>query len=156
MNKVILTGRLVKDPELKKTQSNISVCRIRLAVDRRFKDKDGNRQTDFLDVIAWRQQAEVISNYMHKGSRIGIVGSIQSRSYEDNGDKRYVQEIIAEEVEFLDSKQTEQKQEAQEEIRPIPPMPKAEAIQATELDDQYLPFDLDGFGNGGDFGELGD
>lgn len=149
MNKVILTGRLVKDPELKKTQSNISVCRIRLAVDRRFKDKDGNRQTDFLDVIAWRQQAEVISNYMHKGSKIGIVGSIQSRSYEDNGDKRYVQEIIAEEVEFLDSKQTEQKQEAQEEeIRPIPPMPKAEAIEPSDIepsDVEALPFDIYGY-----------
>ena len=144
MNKVILTGRLVKDPDLKRTQSNIAVCRIRLAVDRRFKDKDGNRQTDFLDVIAWRQQAEVISNYMHKGSRIGIVGSIQSRSYEDNdGTKRYVQEIMAEEVEFLDSKQTEQKQEAQEEIRPVPPMPKAEAIEPSDV--EALPFDIYGY-----------
>ena len=94
MNKVILTGRIVKDPELKKTQSNISLCRIRVAVDRRFKDKDGNKITDFLDVVAWRQQADVICNYMHKGSKIGIVGSLQSRSYDDDdGTKRYVLEV---------------------------------------------------------------
>lgn len=143
MNKVILTGRLVKDPELKKTQSNISFCRIRVAVDRRFKDKDGNKLTDFLDVVAWRQQADVICNYMHKGSKIGIVGSIQSRSYDDDdGTKRYVLEVNAEEVEFLDSKQTEQKQEAQTEIRPVPPMPEAEQIEPSDAD--MLPFDLNG------------
>lgn len=143
MNKVILTGRIVKDPELKHTQSNISFCRIRVAVDRRFKDKDGNKITDFLDVVAWRQQADVICKYMHKGSKIGIVGSLQSRSYDDDdGTKRYVLEVNAEEVEFLDSKQTEQKQEAQTETRPVPPMPEAEQIEPSDA--EMLPFDLNG------------
>lgn len=136
MNKVVLIGRMVKDPEVKKTQSDLSVCSFRIAVDRKFKDQSGNRQTDFLDVVAWRQLADIIGKYCHKGSRIGITGSLQSRSFEDqSGNKRTVIEVLAEDVDFLDPKQKQEEKPEAEETLPIPPM--------TE-DMENLPFDIMG------------
>lgn len=108
MNKVILIGRLARDPELRYTAgNNTAVCQISVAVDRRFKSE--NQPTaDFIPVVAWRQQAEFISKYFTKGSRIAIVGSIQVRSYDDkDGQKRFVTEVIADEVEFCESKRQE-------------------------------------------------
>lgn len=108
MNKVILVGRLVRDPELRSTQSNISVSTFTIAVDRRFRNSNGERQSDFISVVAWRQQAEFVSNYFKQGSKIGIVGSIQSRSWVDQeGRKRYTVEVLAEEVHFVESRRTE-------------------------------------------------
>lgn len=136
MNKVVLIGRMVKDPEVKKTQSDLSVCSFRIAVDRKFKDQSGNRQTDFLDVVAWRQLADIIGKYFRKGSRIGITGSLQSRSFEDqSGNKRTVIEVLAEDVDFLDPKQKQEEKPEAEETLPIPPM--------TE-DVGNLPFDIMG------------
>ena len=104
MNKVILIGRLTKDPEVKSTSNQTALCNFTIAVDRRFKDANGNRQADFINCVAWRQQASLIGSYFHKGSRIAIVGNLQSRSYEDNqGQKRYVTEVVVDEVEFVDS-----------------------------------------------------
>ena len=105
MNKVILMGRLTKDPEVKTTGSNIPVCSFTIACDRRFKSQNGERQSDFISCVAWRQQATLLGNYFHKGSRIAVVGSLQSRSYDDqNGQKRYVTEVVVEEIEFVDTK----------------------------------------------------
>ena len=104
MNKVILIGRLTKDPEVKNTASQVTVCRFTLAVDRKFKDQNGQRQADFISCVAWRQTANFISSYFHKGSRIAVVGSIQTRSYEDqSGQKRYVTDVVVDEAEFVDS-----------------------------------------------------
>lgn len=142
MNKVLLMGRLTKDPEVKKTQSNLSVCSFSIAVDRRFKDSNGNKQADFINCVAWRTAADVIGNYFHKGSRILVTGSLQSRSYDDQaGNKRTVIEVLIEEVEFVDPKQTQGQAQTQEEVRPIPPMPEAIEAQADE-DSTNLPFDL--------------
>ena len=106
MNKVILVGRITKDPEVKTTQSQVTVCSFTLAVDRKFKTATGERQSDFLSCVAWRQQAEFLGKYFKKGSRMSIVGSLQSRSYDDtNGKKVYVTEVIVDEIEFVDSKQ---------------------------------------------------
>ena len=104
MNKVILIGRLTKDPEVKNTASQATVCRFTLAVDRRFKDQNGQRQADFISCVAWRQTANFISSYFHKGSKIAVVGSIQTRTYDDqNGQKRYVTDVVVDEAEFVDS-----------------------------------------------------
>lgn len=149
MNNCSFIGRLTKDPEVKKTQNGTSVCSFTIAVDRRFKNADGARQTDFIPCVGWRQVADIIGQYFRKGSRIGITGSIQTRSYDGQNGKVFVVEVLAEQIDFIDKRAETQ----DEESRPIPPMPKAEPIQATELDDEYLPFDLEGFGE--DMGELG-
>ncbi|MDD2221580.1 MAG: single-stranded DNA-binding protein [Clostridia bacterium] len=105
MNRVILVGNLTKDPELSTTASGISVCKFSIAVSRRFNNAEGNRETDFFNIIVWRQQAENCHKYLHKGNKAGVVGSLQTRTYDDkDGIKRYVTEIIADEVEFLTSK----------------------------------------------------
>ena len=104
LNKVILGGRLTSEPELKSTPSGVSVISFTVAVNRRF-SKDGETQADFIRVTAWRQTAEFISKYFHKGSSICISGSIQTRSWTDNnGQKRYETEVVADEAIFVDSK----------------------------------------------------
>lgn len=109
MNNVNLIGRLTKAPELKQTASNTSVLTGTLAVDRAFKNQNGEREADFINIVAWRQTAEIIAKYCGKGSRIGIVGRIQTRNYENQqGQRVYVTEVEAEHVELLDSKNDNQ------------------------------------------------
>lgn len=104
LNKVILGGRLTADVELKQTQSGVSVCKFNLAVNRRF-SKEGEQETDFISVVAWRNTAEFISRYFHKGSSICIVGSIQTRNWTDNnGQKHFATDVVADEAMFVDSK----------------------------------------------------
>jgi single-strand DNA-binding protein len=107
MNKVILMGRLTRDPEMRQTASAISVCSFTLAVDRRFKSQDGERKADFINIVAWRQLAEFANAYLRKGQRTAVVGSLQTRSWEDanTGQRRYATEVIADEIHFADSKQ---------------------------------------------------
>lgn len=103
-NKVILGGRLTADPELKTTQSGVSVCSFSLAVNRKT-GKDQEQKTDFITVQSWRQTAEFICRYFKKGSSICVVGSIQTRSWQDqNGNKRTATEVVADEAMFVDSK----------------------------------------------------
>jgi single-strand DNA-binding protein len=104
LNKVILGGRLTTAPELKQTTSGTLVTSFSLAVDRKFQKDSQNKQTDFIQIVAWRQTAEFISNYFKKGSSICIIGEIQTRSYDKDGVKRYITEVIATEAYFVDSK----------------------------------------------------
>ena len=105
MNKCILIGNLTKDPELTTTSNGVAVCRFAIAVSRRFSNADGERETDFLNIVVWRSLAENCHKFLKKGSKVGVVGNIQSRSYDaTDGTKRYVTEIIAEEVEFLSTR----------------------------------------------------
>ena len=99
-------GRLTKDPELKTTQtSNTSVTNFSLAVNRRFVKEGEERQADFINVVAWGKLAEFINNYFKKGQQVGIIGRIQTRTWDDEqGQKRYVTEVVAEEAYFADSK----------------------------------------------------
>ena len=146
MNKAILIGRLTADPVVKQTPNNITVCSFTVAVDRKFKDQNGNKQTDFITCVAWRGQAEVIGNYFSRGSRIGITGSIQTRSYEDaHGQKRQVVEIMVEEIEFLDTKK--ETAPAEEPVKEQKKSPKAEPIVMPDTDDDSygLPFDVCGY-----------
>ena len=105
MNKVILIGRLTKDPELKTTPSGVATTTFTVAVDRNFTNQQGQREADFLNCVAWRKQAENISRYTTKGSQVAVEGRIQTRSYDaQDGTKRYVTEIICDNVTFLGSK----------------------------------------------------
>lgn len=104
INSVVIMGRLTKNPELKTTQSGLSVVFFTVAVDRKYQ-KDGERQADFLNVVAWRQTAEFVEKYFRKGSMIAVQGSIQTRKYEDtNGNNRIAVEIVADNVSFCGSK----------------------------------------------------
>ncbi len=105
LNKVILAGRLTADAELKQTTSGISVTSFTVAVSRKFAKQGDAAQADFINCVAWRQQAEFITKYFRKGSSICIIGNIQTRSWTDNqGAKRYATEVIVDEVNFVDSK----------------------------------------------------
>ena len=110
MNKAILMGRLAREPEIRTTQSGISVCNFTVACDRRTRGADGNyqNQADFIPCVAWRQQAEFINRYFGKGDRILVTGTIQPRSWEDqSGQRRYTTEVIVDEVEFCESRKGE-------------------------------------------------
>lgn len=105
MNKVILVGRLTKDPELRATTSGIPVCSFTVACDRRFVKQGEERKADFINCIAWRQAGESISKYFAKGHRIALEGSIQTRSWTDNeGKTRYATEVVVDQWEFAQSK----------------------------------------------------
>lgn len=109
LNKVVLAGRLTADPELKQTTTGISVTSFTLAVNRKYAKDQEQQQTDFISVVAWRQTAEFISRYFKKGSALCITGAIQTRSWQDQqGQKRYATEVIADEAMFVDSKSDNQ------------------------------------------------
>ena len=129
MNKVMLTGRLTKDPEFTTTANGISVCRFSLAVDRKFTNENGEKEADFINIVVWRGLAENCNKYLHKGNKAGIVGSIQTRTYDDReGNKKYATEVVADEVEFLSSpnenenkpkSESQKKQETMQKFEPI-------------------------------------
>lgn len=105
MNKIMLTGRLTKDPELRSTGSGLSVASFSIAINRTFKNKEGNYDTDFFNVSVFGKQAANVSKYCFKGSLVGIEGRLQSRSYDaQDGTKRYAVDVVADRVEFLGSK----------------------------------------------------
>lgn len=105
LNSVCLVGRLTRDPELRYTPSNVAVATFSLAVDRNFKDANGERGADFINCVIWRQAAENLANWAKKGSLIGIVGSIQTRNYENQqGQRVYVTEVIASQFHMLESR----------------------------------------------------
>lgn len=128
MNKVILIGNLTKDPELATTNSGISVCRFTLAVSRAYSNSEGERETDFLNIVVWRGKAENCNKYLKKGSKCAVIGNVQTRSYDaQDGSKRYVTEIVAEDVEFISTKQGGA--EERKEVSNLEP-----------VDDDSLPF----------------
>lgn len=109
MNKVCLIGRLTTKPELRYTNSNLPYTRFSIAVNRTFNNAQGQRETDFISIMVWRKQAENICNYLDKGSLISVEGRIQTGSYDDkDGNKRYTTDVVADNVQFLESKQQSQ------------------------------------------------
>lgn len=114
INSTVLVGRLTRDPELKFTQSNIAVASFSLAVNRTFKDANGEREADFINCVIWRQQAEHLANWAKKGALIGITGRIQTRSYENQqGQRVYVTEVVAENFQILESRNSQGNQQHQ-------------------------------------------
>lgn len=105
LNKAILVGRLTADPELRQTPAGVAVSTFRIAVDRRFSAKDGDRKADFITIVCWRQQAEFVCRYFRKGNAIAIDGSIQTRDYVDkSGNNRTAVEVVADNVSFVERK----------------------------------------------------
>ncbi len=130
MNKCILIGNLTKDPEITTTSNGVSVCRFTLAVTRRFANSEGERDTDFISIVAWRALADNCHKFIKKGSKVAVVGNIQSRSYDaTDGTKRYVTEIVAEEVEFLNTRNDNTAVDKKDEVTALEP-----------IDDDSLPF----------------
>ncbi|MQW23005.1 MULTISPECIES: single-stranded DNA-binding protein [unclassified Lactococcus] len=106
INNVVLVGRLVRDPELRYTPSNVAVATFTVAVNRRFKNANGEREADFINCVIWRQSAENLANWAKKGALIGVTGSIQVRNYENQqGQRVYVTEVIADNFQMLESRQ---------------------------------------------------
>ena len=145
MNKAILIGNLANDPESRTTQSGIAQCTFRLAVQRRFANAQGVREADFLTIVCWRQTAELCARYLSKGRKVAVEGSIQTRSYDaQDGSKRYVTEIIADNVEFCDSR-ADAARPRTDNPPPVPEPPVGYGANNnnggfTEVDDDELPF----------------
>ena len=144
VNCAVIMGRLVADPELRTTSNGISVTSFAVAVDRRFARQGEDRQADFIDIIAWRQQAEFICKYFRKGSMIAIQGSIQTRTYEDkNGNKRKAVEIVADNVSFCGSKSetgTGARNDSFMNTQPAPSYSTADEGDFKEIPEDDLPF----------------
>ncbi|MBE7061456.1 MAG: single-stranded DNA-binding protein [Clostridiales bacterium] len=136
MNKVILVGNLTRDPELTETPSGVAVCRFSIAVSRDYASADGTRETDFFNITVWRGRAENCGKYLKKGNKVAVVGSLQTRSYEDkDGIKRNVTDIVANEVEFLTPKSAQSDSDEAPVVSAKRERPQLEAI-----DDNQLPF----------------
>lgn len=139
-NKWIGIGRLTRDPEVKQTQSGLSVCSFTIAVNRPY-SKDGNKQADFIDVVAWRERAEFVSRYFSKGKPILVEGSIQTRQYTDKNDqKRTAVEVVADNVRFIGGKDSEPGASPTQKTADVY-AGSAESQDFTEIqDDGDLPF----------------
>lgn len=139
MNKVMLIGNLTRDPDTRTTPSGAVVCQFTLAVTRRFANSEGKREADFINVVAWRQTAELCARYLAKGRKACVVGQLQTRSYDaQDGSKRYVTEVIADEVEFLTPvSHAAPPPEEPPQSADAPHQPRTGFV---EVDDDELPF----------------
>lgn len=143
MNKVILVGNLTRDPELITTTNGVSLCRFSLAVQRRFAGPDGEREADFINIVVWRGQADNCYKYLKKGSKCGVVGSLQTRSYDaQDGTKRYSTDVVADEVEFLSTRGSSNSEEISEPAETgSKSSGKNDVVNKFEpIDDDNLPF----------------
>lgn len=144
MNKVFLIGHLVKDPELRYTSSNIPVASFILSVNRNFINQNGEKEVDFINIVSWKKQAENIHKYCFKGSKVAIEGRVQVRSYDDqNGQKRYITEVVSENIEFLSTKKEETKEKSNSEIIKdvmTDKDPFEDFAKETQINDSDLPF----------------
>ena len=161
MNKAILIGRLTRDPEVRYTSSNRAVCQFTVAIDRPFTNQQtGQREADFINVVVWDKRAENVGKYMSKGRLVAVEGRIQTRSYDNNEGKRvYVTEVVAENVQFLESKNAALNGSAAVNNMPEPPMEKtpydfadnsSSSSNTTDIDDN------DPFANFGESIEISD
>jgi single-strand DNA-binding protein len=113
INRVILVGRITKDPELKYTQSNIAFVQFTIAVNRQFTNQAGEKEADFISCIIWRAQAENLAKFIRKGGLLGIEGRIETRSYDDqDGTRKYVTNVVCDNIQFLESKGSQQDQQS--------------------------------------------
>lgn len=142
INNTVLVGRLTKDVELRYTPSNVAVATFTLAVNRTFKNENGEREADFINCVMWRQQAENLASWAKKGALIGITGRIQTRSYDNQqGQRVYVTEVVAEQFQLLESKgqqgnQTQQRQAQQQ----TPDFSRSATTNPLDITEDMLPF----------------
>ena len=152
LNRAILMGRLVADPELRHTANNVAVTTFRIAVDRNYTPKGAERQTDFINIVAWRNTADFVSRYFHKGQLVALEGSIQTRSYTDNqGNNRTAFEVVADQVYFAESRSSSSQNPSASSFAPPPAFdepPKGASFSVGDIgdfeeidtDDGELPF----------------
>ncbi len=139
MNISILTGRLTRDPELRFTPSGIAVAKFTLAVDRPYTNNEGKRDADFIPVVVWKKTAEAVGDHLKKGQKVGVQGRIQTRSYEKDGRKVYITEIVAENVEF--PPKSDHAQSAQSQASQSPSQSQgSDNNYGPWIDDDDLPF----------------
>lgn len=145
INQTTLVGRLTNDVNLRYTQSNVAVATFTLAVNRTFKNENGERETDFINCVMWRQQAENLANWAKKGALIGITGRIQTRSYDNQqGQRVYVTEVVAEQFQLLESRNSQgqqgnQGQRAQTQ-QETPDFSRSATTNPLDISDDDLPF----------------
>lgn len=142
INNVVLVGRITKDPEIRYTSSNIASCSFTLAVDRGFTSQSGERQSDFINCVAWRQSADFMSQYIKKGYMMGITGRIQTRSYQaQDGTTRYVTEVICDSVQNLQPRDAAVAQSSQpQSAQPARSQKQPAEFDVTDVSEDDLPF----------------
>lgn len=146
MNKVFLIGRLVRDPELRYTGTNIPVATFSIAVNRNYANAAGEREADFINIVVWRKQAENVKNYVKQGSQVAIDGKIQTRTYDDqNGQKRYITEVVADNIQFLDTKAAAERRQtassnSYSDVNPYSFSPEMDVPTSDLKDDPFKDF----------------
>ena len=143
INRVVLVGRLTKDVEVRKTQSGLSVAQFTVACDRIGKKAEGQPDADFINCVAWRQPADFLGQYAHKGALVGVDGKLQTRSYDRDGQKVFVTEVVADQVRLLESKGSRTQADAQSQSQAAPAQePQTEIEEGNPLDitSDELPF----------------
>lgn len=149
INRVVLVGRLTRDPELRYTESGIAVATFTIAVNRTFTGASGEREADFIQCVVWRKQAENVNQYVGKGSLVGVEGRIQTRSYDDaTGNKRYVTEVVCDSVQFLEPRGSRPQGESfgapfepqQQPVNEPAKQSQSFDISGIDIDDDDLPF----------------
>ena len=150
MNRVELVGRITRDPELRYTSSNIASVRFTLAVNRNFTNQNGEREADFINCVAWRNQAENIKKYVSKGSLVSVEGRIQTGSYEKDGQRIYTTDVVADSVQFLESKaQSQTRQSMDDNMTPADFVNQDNGSNESDMSDEV-------FANFGDSIEISD
>lgn len=142
LNRVVLVGRLTRDPELKYTANGVAVANFTIACNRPYKNQQGENEADFINCVVWRKPAENLANYMKKGGLIGVDGRIQTRSYEgQDGKKVYVTEVVAENIQFLESRNSQPKQQQRVDVYNNE-VKQAQQFDGEQIDisDSDLPF----------------
>lgn len=146
LNRVVLVGRLTRDPEMRITPSGVAITRFTLAVNRSFKDASGEQKADFINIVAFRKQAENVANYVKKGSLVGVDGRIQTGSYEGQDGKRvYTTDVVAESIQFLEPRNAQEGSNNQSNGNYRPP--QQNVPQAQNNGQNYTRIDEDPFAN---------
>lgn len=142
LNKAVIIGRLTRDPEMRHIPSGAAVANFTVAVDRNFTNQQGERETDFIPVVTWRGLAENCARYIGKGSLVAVAGRIQVRNYDDkDGIRRYITEIVADEVQFLDTRESAQRRNAQNmDYAPADNFDDTPGFEPIAGEDDELPF----------------
>ena len=143
MNKVFLIGNLTRDPEISTTNSGVQLCRFSIAVNRTYANADGVREADFFNITAWRNLAERCGKYLHKGNKVSVMGSIQIRNYESNGERRTSVDVVADDVEFLTPRTGESGSSYESDTSTSSAPSTSSTTKVTELEpveDSDLPF----------------
>lgn len=141
INNTVLVGRLTKDVELRYTPSNVAVATFTLAVNRTFKNENGEREADFINCVMWRQQAENLANWTKKGALIGVTGRIQTRSYDNQqGQRVYVTEVVAERFQLLESKGQGNQGQQRQAQQQAPDFSRSANTNPLDISDDDLPF----------------